>query len=237
DGLMVSNPTSTTIELRDVTARYPGRAGDALRVTATIRSGECVVIVGPSGSGKSTLLSLLLGFLPPDSGEVLLHDELRTFPMAGVNLTQWRSCIAWVPQAPSLIAGSIADNVRLVAPHATEADVAKALRDAGADFVDDLPRGQDTQLGEGGSGVSAGQRQRLGLARAFVRDCPVVMLDEPTAGLDGPTEERVLSALRRLAVGRTLVVVAHRPTLTLLADQVISLTPADQLSATEQNAS
>lgn len=153
--------------------------------------------------------------------------------VAGVDLAelspaQWRQQIAWVPQRPHLFAGTIAENVRLARTGASEADVAEALKDAGAwEFVTALPRGVETPLGEGGVGLSAGQRQRLALARAFLADRPVLLLDEPTAALDGETEAGIVDAVRRLSVGRTVLLVVHRPALLAVADRVVAMEAGD----------
>jgi ATP-binding cassette subfamily C protein CydCD len=145
--------------------------------------------------------------------------------LAGLDLEEWRSRIAWVPQRPHLYAGTIAENVRLARPDADDGAVRRALRDAGGlEFVDALPEGAETVLGEDGAGLSAGQRQRLALARAFLADRPVLLLDEPTAALDGETEAEVVAAVRRLAVGRTVLLVVHRPALLDVADRVVRLT-------------
>ena len=131
-----------------------------------------------------------------------------------------------MPQRPHLFARSIADNVRLGRPDATDDAVRAAMADAGLDaVVARLPDGLDTVLGHDGAGLSAGERQRVALARAFLRDAPLLLLDEPTANLDGRTEESVLGAVRRLMVGRTVVIVAHRPSLLALADRVVQLAP------------
>ncbi|WND19754.1 thiol reductant ABC exporter subunit CydD [Streptomyces violaceus] len=204
-----------------VTVRYPGRAADAVAdVSFTVEPGETVALVGPSGAGKSTLLSVLLGFVRPAEGRV----RAGGVDLADADLEQWRSRIAWVPQGPHLYAGTIAENVRLARPDADDNDVWRALRDAGAlEFVDALPEGVETVLGEDGAGLSAGQRQRLALARAFLADRPVLLLDEPTAALDGATEAEVVAAVRRLAAGRTVLLVVHRPALLGVADRVVRL--------------
>ena len=181
-----------------------------------------MALVGPSGVGKSTLLNVLLGFVEPAEGRV----RVGGVDLAEVDLEEWRSRVAWVPQRPHLYAGSIAENVRLARPDADDAAVRRALADAGAaGFVDALPDGADTVLGEDGAGLSAGQRQRLALARAFLADRPVLLLDEPTAALDGETEAEVVEAVRRLAVGRTVLLVVHRPALLAVADRVVRLEP------------
>ncbi|MFI7499464.1 thiol reductant ABC exporter subunit CydD [Streptomyces sp. NPDC049687] len=219
-------PQTGGLSVEGVTVRYPGRSADAVsEVSFTVEPGETVALVGPSGVGKSTLLHALLGFVRPAEGRV----RVGGVDLADADLDQWRSRIAWVPQRPHLYAGTIAENVRLARPDADEAAVRRALADAGAlDFVDALPEGLGTLLGEDGTGLSAGQRQRLALARAFLADRPVLLLDEPTAALDGETEAEVVSAVRRLAAGRTVLLVVHRPALLGVADRVVRLDLADR---------
>ncbi|QWB24524.1 MULTISPECIES: thiol reductant ABC exporter subunit CydD [Streptomyces] len=212
-----------------VTVRYPGRSADAVSdVSFTVEPGETVALVGSSGAGKSTLLGVLLGFVRPAEGRV----KAGGVDLADADLEQWRSRIAWVPQRPHLYAGTIAENVRLARPDADDDAVQRALRDAGAlEFVDALPEGAETVLGEDGTGLSAGQRQRLALARAFLADRPVLLLDEPTAALDGATEAEVVAAVRRLAAGRTVLLVVHRPALLGVADRVVRLAEPETAAA------
>ncbi|MFG3168096.1 thiol reductant ABC exporter subunit CydD [Streptomyces sp. NPDC048200] len=212
------------IAFEGVTVRFPGRSTNAVSdVSFTVAPGETVALVGPSGVGKSTLLNVLLGFVEPTAGRV----RAGGVDLSAADLTEWRSRIAWVPQRPHLYAGSIAENVRLARPDADDVAVREALVDAGAaGFVDALPDGADTLLGEDGAGLSAGQRQRLALARAFLADRPLLLLDEPTASLDGATEGEVVETVRRLAVGRTVLLVVHRPALLEVADRVIRLEAA-----------
>ncbi|MYS11934.1 thiol reductant ABC exporter subunit CydD [Streptomyces sp. SID6041] len=215
-------PPSVRLELRDVTVRHAGRAEPSLdAMHLTVEPGETVALVGPSGAGKSTLLDVVLGFaVPEDGGSVRVGGE----PLASLDPEAWRSRIAWVPQRPHLFAGTIAENVRLARPDASDEAVRDALRNAGADgFVAELPEGLDTPLGEDGAGLSAGQRQRLALARGFLADRPVLLLDEPTAALDGETEAGIVDAVRRLAAGRTVLLVAHRPALLAVADRVVTV--------------
>ncbi|MGA5505217.1 thiol reductant ABC exporter subunit CydD [Streptomyces umbrinus] len=216
-------PPSGGVRFDGVTVRFPGRSSDAVSdVSFAVDPGETVALVGPSGVGKSTLLNVLLGFVEPTSGRVRVGGA----DLTETSLEEWRSQVAWVPQRPHLYAGSVAENVRLARPDADDSAVRRALSDAGAlEFVDALPEGVRTVLGEEGAGLSAGQRQRLALARAFLADRPVLLLDEPTASLDGATEAEVVEAVRRLAVGRTVLLVVHRPALLDVADRVVRLEP------------
>jgi ATP-binding cassette subfamily C protein CydCD len=144
--------------------------------------------------------------------------------LAELDPDAWRAHVSWMPQRPHLFAASIADNIRLGHPNATSADVFSAVAAAGLrEVVSSKPAGLETMLGDDGAGLSVGERQRVGLARAFVRETPILLLDEPTANLDGETEAEVLAALRRLVVGRTVLLVAHRPALVALADRVLEL--------------
>ncbi|MFI6765682.1 thiol reductant ABC exporter subunit CydD [Streptomyces sp. NPDC050355] len=214
-------PRGSALAVEELVVRHPGRAADSLPATSfEVRAGETVALVGPSGAGKTTLLSVLLGFSEPSEGRALVDGQ----DIASLAPDSWRERIAWVPQHPHLFAGSIAENVRLARPDADDAAVRTALADAGAlDFVDALPDGTATRLGESGAGLSAGQRQRLALARAFLADRPILLLDEPTANLDGETEEAIVAAVRRLAVGRTVLLVVHRPALLAVADRIVRL--------------
>ncbi|MFD8567035.1 thiol reductant ABC exporter subunit CydD [Streptomyces sp. NPDC059639] len=214
-------PSGRGIAFDRVSVRYEGRDADAVSgLSFEVAEGETVALVGPSGAGKSTLLTALLGFVRPSGGRVLVGGA----DLADVSREAWHARVAWVPQRPQLYAGSIADNVRLARPDADDAAVLDALRDAGAlEFVEELPAGVATVLGEDGAGLSAGQRQRLALARAFLADRPVVLLDEPTAALDGGTEAGIVEAVRRLAVGRTVLLVVHRPALLAVADRVVRI--------------
>ncbi|MFF7010592.1 thiol reductant ABC exporter subunit CydD [Streptomyces fimicarius] len=216
-------PDTLRLELAEVTVRHEGRAEPSLDAASlTVEPGETVALVGPSGVGKSTLLNVVLGFAVPDEGRVRVGGR----DLAELDLERWRSRIAWVPQRPYLFADTIAENVRLARPDADDEAVLAALRDAGAyDFVAALPDGLRTPLGEDGAGLSAGQRQRLALARAFLADRPVLLLDEPTASLDGESEAGIVDAVRRLATGRTVLLVVHRPALLAVADRVVTLEP------------
>jgi ATP-binding cassette subfamily C protein CydD/ATP-binding cassette subfamily C protein CydCD len=206
----------------DVVVAYAGRAEPALRLSAAVRPGEVVALTGPSGCGKSTALRVLLAFEAPSAGTITVGGR----ELSSMDPDEWRARIAWVPQRPRLFAASVRANVAL-GSHRADASIWRALADAGAaEFVTALPQGLDTVLGDDGTGLSAGQRQRIALARAFLRDAPIVLLDEPTANLDAGTADGVMAAIRRLAHGRTVIVAAHRPELMALAERVIALQPA-----------
>jgi thiol reductant ABC exporter CydD subunit len=191
-----------------------------------VERGEYLAVSGPTGSGKSTLLNVLLGFTTPTQGRVLIEGPDGVVDLQDIDLEAWRAQIAWVPQDPWLGARSIAENVRIARPDASDADVARALRLADAEkFVAALPDGMASVLGPGGAPLSAGQKQRVALARAFLRDASLVLLDEPTAHLDPESERTIAATVRRLARNRTLIAVAHRPALLAGAARVVALAP------------
>ena len=195
------------IRLDGITAAYPGRSQPALDgVSLTVAPGERIVLTGPSGAGKSTLLALLLRFLAPAAGVITAGGV----DVAATDLEQWRRQIAWVPQQPYLFSGSAADNIALGQPGASREAIGRAAGLAGAaEFIDALPRGYDTPLGERGLRLSAGQRQRIALARAFLRDAPLLLLDEPTAHLDPAGAGLIASALDTELADRTVILISH----------------------------
>jgi ATP-binding cassette subfamily C protein CydD len=209
------------LRLEQVTVARADRDAPSLAdVSLVVEPGEQVALVGPSGSGKSTLLGVVLGLVPVTSGRVLVDGvDLRE-----VDLDAWREQVAWVPQAPYLLARSVADNIRLGRRDATDAQVREAARLAHLDeVVDQLPQGYATVLGERGHGLSVGQARRVALARAFLRDAPLLLLDEPTAGLDAHSEQAVAASLERLAAGRTVLLATHRLELLTPAHRVVAL--------------
>jgi ABC-type multidrug transport system fused ATPase/permease subunit len=189
------------------------------RIDLELRPGETVALIGHSGSGKSTIASLLLGLAEPCSGAITVggRDLCLAEPAA------WRSQLAWVPQRPHLFSGTVADNMRLANEHASDAQVRRAAEAAAAGFIEALPDGYGTVVGEGGLPLSAGEAQRIALARAFLRDAPVLILDEPTAHLDPQTADAVGEAIMTLAAGRTTLLIAHRLELARRADRIIVL--------------
>jgi len=217
----VPDPANVPITFASVSFSYPARDVDVLRsVDLRLEPGETVALVGPSGSGKSTLLSLLLRFAEPSQGRVLVGTD----DLGSLDAATWRRRIAFVPQGPTLFRGTVADNIRLGDPTAGSEDVQAAARLAGAhEFVSRLPLGYETEVGEGRRQLSAGERRRVALARAFLRDAPLVLLDEPTADLDPLSATLVADAIERLRVGRTLLLVAHRPELAARADRIVRL--------------
>jgi ABC-type multidrug transport system fused ATPase/permease subunit len=196
-----------------------GRAGPVLDgFDLEIRRGEVVALVGPSGAGKSTAASLLLG-RRPDAGAVRVDGVEITTTDAG-----WRRQVAWLPQRPTLFRGSVRDNIALGDPAASDEQITAAARLAGADgFVREMRRGYDTQIGDGARGLSMGEARRIALARALVRDSPLLVLDEPTANLDADSAEVIADSIRRIAPGRAVLLIEHRPELASLADRVVRI--------------
>lgn len=225
--LAVPDLSRATIRFEDVALERHERIGEGLAgVSFELRSGERVALVGPSGAGKSTVAALLLRFVSPTAGRITVGagDGAAPVDLAEIDPAKWRRHIAWVPQRPHLFPGTIADNIRLGEPDASDEAVREAARLAGAlGFVDRLPRGFDTRVGEGGARLSAGQRSRIAIARALVRPAPLLVLDEPTANLDPERQEAVREALAALPRTRTVLLIAHRPAMAALADRVVAL--------------
>jgi thiol reductant ABC exporter CydD subunit len=213
-------PSVPAIVLDNVGYSYgEGRTG-LQGVSLSIDAGATVALVGRSGAGKSTIAHLLLGFLRPQAGRVTAGGiELDEWP-----LSEWRRHVAWVPQAPHLFHDSIEANLRLARPQASQEDVTAAAEAAFLhDFIASLPEGYRTMIGEGGERLSGGQAQRLALARAFLRDAPVLILDEPTSSIDPELEQMLQESTERLMRGRTVLVIAHRLATVRRADRIVVL--------------
>ena len=203
------------LELRQVCVGYADR--EVLEdVNISVRPGEIAALVGPSGQGKTTLLRLLLGLIRPESGDAVLIDSEGISHNVGANTRRY---FTYVPQGNTMIAGTVADNLRLARPSATEQELVDALQDACAwEFVQELPLGIHTPIGENGKGLSEGQAQRLAIARALMRNAPIMLLDEVTSALDRDTEQQVLENLCRRGV--TTVVTTHRPSVLEMCNRV-----------------
>jgi ATP-binding cassette subfamily C protein CydD len=219
--LIAPSPAEAVIRLERVSFEYPSRRTPVLDgFELELSPGETVALVGPSGAGKTTVAKLLLWLAEPTAGRITV---------GGVDLAEcrpgaWRRSIAWVPQRPTLFRGTVADNIRLGDCGADDRQVRDAAVLAGADrFVEALPASYETIVGDGGRPLSAGERRRIALARAFVRDAQLVILDEPTADLDATSADVVAEAIERLRIGRTVLLIAHRAGLVQRADRVVSL--------------
>ena len=228
------SPARATVALEHVSFSYPGRAVPVLDgLELELAPGEAVALVGESGAGKSTVAGLLLGLLAPTAGTVTVGGV----DLAACQVDTWRRLIAWVPQHPALLRATVADNIRLADPSATAEMVREAAARAGADqFISALPDGYATLIGGGGRALSPGERRRIGLARAFLRDAPFVILDEPTADLDPASVALVAAAVHRLQAGRTVLLIAHRPELVQHADRVVQLVDGAAVTQAERQA-
>jgi ATP-binding cassette subfamily C protein CydD len=196
-----------TVAFEDVFLTWDRTRGPALNgLSFRVPASETLVLAGPSGAGKSTVIEILLGFVRPDRGRVTINgaDIADLVPQALARLT------AWIGQRPVLFSGTIRDNIRFARPETTDTEIAEAAHNARVDeFAAALPAGLDTLVGEGGYGLSGGQAQRVAVARAFLKNAPLLLLDEPTAHLDPATEAEVFDSLRRLAIGRTVILASH----------------------------
>lgn len=221
NGISLPRQERVGIVFENVSYAYEAGKRPALKgLSFEMQPGETVALVGASGSGKSTIASLLLAFMVPDQGRILINGMC----LSDIKLQDWLAQVAFVPQAPHLFYSSVADNIRLGRETATLTEVVEAAKNAGAhDFIVDLPEGYDTLVGEGGHGLSGGQGKRLAIARAFLQDAPVLLLDEATAGLDPQSEAVIEEALNRLMKGRTVLIIAHRLTTVYNAHHIVVL--------------
>ena len=220
-------PESIAINFNAVSFDYePGRP--ALKnISLAIKPHEQIAIVGASGAGKSTLMNLLLGFITPQAGEIQINNA----PLQAQHLDTWRKQIAWMPQRAHLFHGSIRDNICLGQEGASQ-QAMEAAADAAqiADYIESLPDAYDTHVGERGAGLSGGQIQRIALARAFLKDAPVMLLDEPTAHLDQESERKIRQSLQLLAKNRTVISIAHRLNTVEQADRIVLLNAGEILA-------
>jgi ATP-binding cassette subfamily C protein CydD len=223
------NAQGVTVGFDRVSLTWDSARGPALdALSFRVAAGETLVLAGPSGAGKSSVIEILLGFVRPDSGRVTINgaDITDLVPQALSRLT------AWIGQRPVLFAGSIRDNIRFARPEATEDEVTEAARAARMEqFTATLPAGLDTRIGEGGYGLSGGQAQRVAVARAYLKNAPLLLLDEPTAHLDPATEQEVFDSLRRLAVGRTVILASHSSAAHAFAGRRLDLRAGRAVSA------
>ncbi|GAB4484650.1 MAG: thiol reductant ABC exporter subunit CydD [Anaerolineales bacterium] len=223
----IGQPASQTarplppIHFNAVSFTYPERAISALQdVTFHIPPGQTTALVGASGAGKTTVANLLMRFIEPGTGTIMVGDT----PLASIPPADWRAQIGWVPQNPYLFSDTIAANLRLAKPDAPESDLLLACERAGLlDFIRSLPDGLETLVGERGARLSGGQAQRLALARAFLKDAPFLLLDEPTSSLDPALEAQLQASVQELMQGRTTLVIAHRLVTVYQADQIVVL--------------
>ncbi|MDA8362455.1 MAG: thiol reductant ABC exporter subunit CydD [Gammaproteobacteria bacterium] len=208
------------IRLQNVRCAYDPGYPALDDVSIDIAPGEHLALVGPSGAGKTTVINLLLGFAQPESGAIFING----LPLNALGPWQWIERVAWVPQSPRIFHGTVHDNIRLGQPGAGREAVRAAARLALADeFIEALPRGYDTVVGEGGLGLSGGQTRRIALARAFLKDAPVILLDEPSASLDLESEVKLATGIESLARNRTTIVIAHRLNTVTHADRIVVL--------------
>jgi thiol reductant ABC exporter CydD subunit len=228
------SPAQAPVRFERVRFSYPARPVPVLDgLDLALSPGEAVALVGESGAGKSTVAALLLGLLEPASGRIAVGGVA----LSCCDIAAWRRLIAWVPQHPTLLRGTVAENIRLGEPDAPESRVRDAAALAGAhSFIARLPDGYATLVGDGGRSLSPGERRRIALARAFLRDAPLVILDEPTADLDPHSVAAVSAAVERLRRGRTMLLIAHRPELVRHADRVVHLVAGAALSPAERTA-
>lgn len=205
DAAVAGHNLSLTVE--NLSFAWSTERGPVLQnVTFMLPAGETLILEGPSGAGKSTLLELLLGFVTPSEGRILLGGQ----DMATMTPRQISSRISWIGQKPVLFAGTIRENILFARPAASKSDLDAAIKAAAMDqYLPTLPEGLETRIGEGGFGLSGGQAQRIAIARAFLKDASFLLLDEPTSHLDPATEKDILESLRKLAQGRTVVLCTH----------------------------
>ena len=215
---------ANAVEIRSLRFSYTGEEDVLCNFSLEVKKGECVAITGASGCGKTTLSKLLLGLYPLGEGDIRVNG----MSMRECDLASLRRQIAYVPQEPYLFQGSIAENIRMGRPEATEEEIEEAAKQAHAhEFIMEFPEGYDTTVGERGNNLSGGQRQRIAIARAILKDTSIILLDEATSALDNESEQAVNEALRNLQGQKTILMIAHRPATIELADRVCTMVRAE----------
>jgi len=216
----LKQPAAGRIEFRDVAFSYTGRVDTLSGINFTAEAGQVIALVGPTGAGKTTLISLIPRFYAPSSGQILLDGQ----DITNIRVRSLRDQISMVLQEPLLFSGTIADNIRYGKLGSSMDDVIAAAKNANAnDFISRLPKGYETEIGERGAQLSGGERQRICVARAFLKNAPVLILDEPTSSIDSKTEAVILDALDLLMQGRTTFMIAHRLSTVRRADKILVL--------------
>jgi ATP-binding cassette, subfamily C, bacterial CydD len=219
-GTLPAPLTAPKIVLENLTFKYGADRGGIKEINLELPAAGLTALVGESGSGKTTLARMVTGLTQPESGRITVN---------GIDLNQlspeaWRNALAWVPQRPFFFKGSIRDNLLLGRPDASDDEIYSALEAAAATgFVSRLTDGINTELGDRGAGLSGGELRRLALARAFLRKAVLVILDEPTAGLDAKNEQLVIEAIRKLAQSSTVLLISHREDTVAMADRIALL--------------
>jgi ATP-binding cassette, subfamily C, bacterial CydD len=219
DGILPAPATAPEIVLEDVCFRYSGDRGGVTGVSLTIPAAGITALSGASGSGKTTLARLIIGLTRPQQGRITVNG----IDLARISPDSWQSGLAWVPQKAFFFKGTIRDNLLLGCPNADDEQIRQALQSAAAGFILERPAGLETELGDRGAGLSGGEQRRLALARAFLRNASLVVLDEPTAGLDSQNEQLVVQAIANLSISRTVLLISHREDTVAMANQIATL--------------
>ena len=224
EGTVPRTQMPNAVEIRSIRFSYTGEEDVLCNFSLEVKKGECVAITGASGCGKTTLSKLLLGLYPLGEGDIRVNG----MSMRECDLASLRRQITYVPQEPYLFQGSIAENIRMGRPEATEEEIEEAAKQAHAhEFIMEFPEGYDTTVGERGNNLSGGQRQRIAIARAILKDTSIILLDEATTALDNESEQAVNEALRNLQGQKTILMIAHRPSTIELADRVCTMVRAE----------